>query len=173
MEERGQMRDWMERRPISNKKTPNFPETLTLPRPGSSHSNPSAPIDQDEMKGVGFSNIDDNLIFEVFKHVDARTLGMASSQQLRYVVLTLGGFWRLHTHYIWHLSKVSSSSSFVPSFSSVASSSTLPWATAPGKSMLNLKPSSAKWGKDEVNMLLSLFLIRFYKKMNYARWVFP
>ncbi|KAM1182364.1 hypothetical protein ACFX19_000870 [Malus domestica] len=64
--------------PISNKKTPNFPETLTLPRPGSSHSNPSAPIDQDEMKGAGFSNLDDNLIFEVFKHMDAQTLGMAS-----------------------------------------------------------------------------------------------
>ncbi|KAM1707725.1 hypothetical protein ACFX13_000874 [Malus domestica] len=58
MEERGQRRDWVERR--------------------SSHSNPSAPIDQDEMKGAWFSNLDDNLIFEVFKHVDARTLGMAS-----------------------------------------------------------------------------------------------
>ncbi|CAN6710840.1 unnamed protein product [Malus baccata var. baccata] len=121
------------------------------------------------MKGVGFSNINDNLIFEVFKHTNTG----CGNQQLRYVVLTLGGFWRLHAHYIWHLSKASSSSSFVPSFSSVASSSTLPWATAPGKSMLNLKSSSAKWGKDEVNMLLSLFLIRFYKKMNYARWVFP
>ncbi|KAM1159639.1 hypothetical protein ACFX13_033533 [Malus domestica] len=35
-------------------------------------------IDQDELKGAGFSNLNNNLIFEVFKHVDARTLGMAS-----------------------------------------------------------------------------------------------
>ncbi|KAM1515073.1 hypothetical protein EV1_014093 [Malus domestica] len=65
------------KRPISNKKPPNSPETLTLPHLGSSHSDLSAPIDQDEMKGVGFSNLDDNLIFKVFKHVDARMLGMA------------------------------------------------------------------------------------------------
>ncbi|XP_009354147.2 F-box protein GID2-like [Pyrus x bretschneideri] len=156
-------------------------------------------VDQDELKGAGFSNLDDNLIFEVFKHVDARTLGMAScvskqwhktaederlwelictrhwantgcsSEQLRSVVLALGGFRRLHAHYIWRLSKASSSSSSsVPSFSSAASSSDSPWAAAPVKPMLNPKPPSARWGKDEVNLSLSLFSIRFYEKMNYA-----
>ncbi|KAM2622081.1 hypothetical protein TB2_026747 [Malus domestica] len=35
-------------------------------------------VDQDKLKRAGFSNLDDNLIFEVFKHVDTRTLGMAS-----------------------------------------------------------------------------------------------
>ncbi|BFG18320.1 F-box protein GID2 [Prunus yedoensis var. nudiflora] len=146
-------------------------------------------IDQ-VVEGTGFVNLDDNLIFEVFKHVDARTLGMAScvnkqwhktaqderlwelictrhwanigcgNQQLRSVVLALGGFRRLHSHYIWRLSKPSSSSS------SSSSSSASPWAT-PLKPMLGSKPSG-RWGKDEVNLSLSLLSIRFYEKMNYA-----
>ncbi|PQP93564.1 F-box protein GID2 [Prunus yedoensis var. nudiflora] len=146
-------------------------------------------IDQ-VVEGTGFMNLDDNLIFEVFKHVDARTLGMAScvnkqwhktaqderlwelictrhwanigcgNQQLRSVVLALGGFRRLHSHFIWPLSKPSSSSS------SSSSSSASPWAT-PLKPMLGSKPS-ARWGKDEVNLSLSLLSIRFYEKMNYA-----
>ncbi|TQD94519.1 hypothetical protein C1H46_019764 [Malus baccata] len=32
---------------------------------------------------------------------------------------------------------------------------------------------SIRWGKDEVNLSLSLFSIQFYEKMNYTRWVFP
>ncbi|KAI5343813.1 hypothetical protein L3X38_011689 [Prunus dulcis] len=97
-------------------------------------------------------------------HVDARTLGMAScvnkqwhktvqderlwelictrhwvnsgcgNQQLRSVVLALGGFRRLHSHFIWPLSKPSSSSS------SSSSSSASPWAS-PLKPMLGSKPS--------------------------------
>ncbi|KAM0968343.1 hypothetical protein ACFX2J_016613 [Malus domestica] len=157
-------------------------------------------VDQDELKGAGFSNLDDNLIFEVFKHVDARTLGVAScvskqwhktaederlwelictrqwanigcgNQQLRSVVLALGGFRRLHSLSIWPFSKPSSaSSSSAPSSSSSgASSSASPWATAPVKPMPNPKPPTARWGKDEVNLSLSLLSIRFYEKMNYA-----
>ncbi|KAM1208484.1 hypothetical protein ACFX2J_014134 [Malus domestica] len=98
------------------------------------------------MKGVGFSNLDDNLIFKVFKHVDARMLGMAF-QQLRYVVVALGGFRRLHAYYIWRLSKAFSSSSSVISFSSTVSSFASPWATASGKPMLNLKSLSTRWRK--------------------------
>ncbi|RXH76617.1 hypothetical protein DVH24_019505 [Malus domestica] len=122
------------------------------------------------MKGVGFSNLDDNLIFKVFKHVDARMLGMALCvsrqwhkmmederlrklictrhyQQLRYVVVALGGFRRLHAYYIWRLSKAFSSSSSVISFSSTVSSFASPWATASGKPMLNLKSLSTRWRK--------------------------
>ncbi|KAM5565780.1 F-box protein GID2 [Rosa sericea] len=146
-------------------------------------------------QGPGLTNLDDNLIFEVFKHVDARTLGMAScvsrqwhktaqderlwelictrhwanigcgNQQLRSVVLALGGFRRLHSLYIWPLTKPppSSSSSLSSSSSSSAPSS---WV-APLKPMMAAKPH-ARWGKDEVNLSLSLLSIRFYEKMNYS-----
>ncbi|KAE8659143.1 F-box protein GID2 [Hibiscus syriacus] len=94
---------------------------------------------------TGFMNLDENLLYEVFKHVDARTLAMAScvskqwhktakderlwelictrhwanigcgTQQLRSVVLPLGGFRRLHSLYLWPLSKPqSASASFGP-----------------------------------------------------------
>lgn len=139
------------------------------------------------VEGRGFMNLDDNLIFEVFKHVDARTLGLAScvskqwhktaqderlwelictrhwanigcgNQQLRSVVLALGGFRRLHSLYIWPLTKPQSSSS---------SSSAPSWAT-PLKPIIAAKPH-ARWGKDEVNLSLSLLSIRFYEKMNYS-----
>lgn len=138
------------------------------------------------VEGPGFMNLDDNLIFEVFKHVDARTLGLAScvskqwhktaqderlwelictrhwanigcgNQQLRSVVLALGGFRRLHSLYIWPLTKPQSSSS----------SSAPSWA-APLKPIIAAKPH-ARWGKDEVNLSLSLLSIRFYEKMNYS-----
>ncbi|KAL6207893.1 hypothetical protein ACLB2K_018846 [Fragaria x ananassa] len=147
------------------------------------------------VEGPGFTSLDDNLIFEVFKHVDARTLGMAScvskqwhktahderlwelmctrhwvnigcgNQQLRSVVLALGGFRRLHSLYIWPFTKPQSA----PSSSSSASASSAPsspWAAAPLKPMMAAKPH-ARWGKDEVNLSLSLLSIRFYEKMNY------
>ncbi|XP_062022923.1 F-box protein GID2 [Rosa rugosa] len=151
------------------------------------------------VQGPGFTNLDDNLIFEVFKHVDARTLGMAScvskqwhktaqderlwelictrhwanigcgNQQLRSVVLALGGFRRLHSLYIWPLTRPSPSSlsSLSSSSSSSApSSSSSSWA-APLKPVVAAKPH-ARWGKDEVNLSLSLLSIRFYEKMNYS-----
>ncbi|KAG2663563.1 hypothetical protein I3760_16G036800 [Carya illinoinensis] len=89
--------------------------------------------EEDGEKGIGFVNLDENLLYEVLKHVDARTLAAAScvsklwhrtaqderlwelictrdwanigcaNQQLRSVVLALGGFRRLHSLYIWPL----------------------------------------------------------------------
>ncbi|KAI4337017.1 hypothetical protein L6164_015479 [Bauhinia variegata] len=130
----------------------------------------------------GFVYLDDNLLFEVLKHVDARPLAMAAcvskqwhktaqderlwelictkqwantgcgEQQLRSVVLALGGFRRLHSLYLWPLSRPQSSSS--------ASSS---WAAFP--QMIRSKP--ARWGKDEVHLSLSLLSIRYYEKMNF------
>ncbi|GMI91114.1 SLEEPY1, GAI AN REVERTANT 2 [Hibiscus trionum] len=115
---------------------------------------------------TGFMNLDENLLYEVLKHVDARTLAMAScvskqwhktakderlwelictrhwanigcgTQQLRSVVLPLGGFRRLHSLYLWPLSK--------PHSASASSSSWSP----PFPKIINSKPP-ARWGKDE------------------------
>ncbi|KAE8674729.1 F-box protein GID2 [Hibiscus syriacus] len=117
---------------------------------------------------TGFMNLDENLLYEVLKHVDARTLAMAScvskqwqktakderlwelictrhwanigcgTQQLRSVVLPLGGFRRLHSLYLWPLSKPQSAS---------ASS----WAP-PFPKFFNSKPPP-RWGKDEQHVL--------------------
>ncbi|KAJ7966564.1 F-box protein GID2 [Quillaja saponaria] len=141
--------------------------------------------EEDELtKGsTGSVYLDDNLLFEVFKHADARTLAMAGcvskqwhktsqderlwelictkhwanigcgNQQLRSVVLALGGFRRLHSLYLWPLSK--------PNSSSASSSS---WAPFPP--MIGSKPTT-RWGKDEVHVSLSLLSIRYYEKMNF------
>ncbi|KAK4277434.1 hypothetical protein QN277_015434 [Acacia crassicarpa] len=134
---------------------------------------------------------DDDLLFEVLKHVDARTLAMAAcvskqwhktahderlwelictkqwantgcgEQQLRSVVLALGGFRRLHALYLWPLSKPQSSSA---STSAASSSSSASWPAFPP--MIRSKPSP-RLGKDEVHLSLSLLSIRYYEKMNF------
>ncbi|XP_020237727.1 F-box protein GID2 [Cajanus cajan] len=121
--------------------------------------------------------LDDNVLFEVLKHVDSRSLAVAGcvskqwnktaqderlwelictrqwantgcgEQQLRSVVLALGGFRRLYALYLWPLSKP-----HAPSTS---------WPAIPH--VLRSKP---RWGKDEVHLSLSLLSIRFYEKMN-------
>ncbi|XVF64129.1 hypothetical protein PTKIN_Ptkin09bG0142700 [Pterospermum kingtungense] len=137
--------------------------------------------DEEESSSSGLMNLDENLLYEVFKHVDARSLAMAScvsklwlktakderlwelictrhwanigcgTQQLRSVVLPLGGFRRLHSLYLWPLSK--------PQAYSASS-----WA--PPK-IINSKPP-ARWGKDEVHLCLSLLSIQYYEKMNFT-----
>ncbi|XP_019174697.1 PREDICTED: F-box protein GID2-like [Ipomoea nil] len=138
--------------------------------------------------------LDENLLYEVLKHVDWRTLAWAAcvsklwkrtaqderlwelmclkdgsrrnqqQQQLRNVVLALGGFRRLYSLHLWPLVKPSSSSS-----SSSSSSPACTWPCLPPPP----KPSSAKfaagktrWGNDEMNLSLSLLSIRYYEKMN-------
>ncbi|KAJ8747973.1 hypothetical protein K2173_012946 [Erythroxylum novogranatense] len=138
--------------------------------------------------GTGFLNLDENLLFEVLKHVDARTLGRAAcvskqwnrtsqderlwelictkhwanigcaNQQLRSVVLALGGFRRLHSQYLWPLSK--------PQYTSTAASSSAASSWAPFPPMMGTKPPT-RWGKDEVHLSLSLLSIRYYEKMNF------
>ncbi|KAI3672951.1 hypothetical protein L6452_39055 [Arctium lappa] len=142
--------------------------------------------------------LDENLLYEVLKHVDARTLGAAScvsrqwhrtaqderlwelictrhwsnmgcgNNQLRSVVLALGGFRRLHAHYLWPLSKPSTASPSSSTVAAAASSSSWPCLPPPRTIGLS-KPTSPKtrWGKDEVQLSLSLLSIRFYEKMNY------
>nr|AHB17751.1 GA signaling F-Box [Actinidia deliciosa] len=136
---------------------------------------------------------DENLLYEVLKHADARTLAAAAcvskqwlatarderlwelictkpcanvgggNHQLRSVVLALGGFRRLHSLYLLPLSKPSSSSSLP--------SSTWPCLPPPSP-VVPAKSSGAgaktRWGKDEVDLSLSLLSIRHYEKMNFS-----
>ncbi|GFS35236.1 F-box family protein [Actinidia rufa] len=86
-------------------------------------------------------------------------------QQLRSVVLAFGGFRRLHSLYLWPLSKPSSSSS-----SSLPSST---WPCFPPRSPVVPAKSPAavaktRWGKDEVHLSLSLLSIRYYETMNFS-----
>ncbi|KAI3522224.1 hypothetical protein L1887_11708 [Cichorium endivia] len=147
--------------------------------------------------------LDENLLYEVLKHVDARTLGAAGcvnkqwhrtaqderlwelictrhwanigcgNNQLRSVVLALGGFRRLHSHYLWPLSKPSTSAATSSSSSTVAaaaSSSAWP-CLPPPRTIVPSKPTATaaktRWGKDEVQLSLSLLSIRYYEKMNF------
>ncbi|KAI3758846.1 hypothetical protein L6452_06418 [Arctium lappa] len=150
--------------------------------------------------------MDENLLYEVLKHVDARTLGAAGcvnrqwhrtaqderlwelictrhwanigcgNNQLRSVVLALGGFRRLHSHYLWPLSKPSTSTATSSSSSTVAAAaaSTSAWpCLPPPRTIVPSKPTTTsaaaktRWGKDEVQLSLSLLSIRYYEKMNF------
>ncbi|KAK1407666.1 hypothetical protein QVD17_39287 [Tagetes erecta] len=144
--------------------------------------------------------LDENLLYEVLKHADERTLGVAScvnkqwhrtahderlwelictkhwtnvacgDDQFRSVVLALGGFRRLHAYYLWPLSKSSCYSSALSSSSNVVtavSRSVWPCLT-PSRTIGVSKPALTKsrWGKDEVQLSLSLLSIRYYEKIN-------
>nr|AYP67590.1 GID2 [Paeonia suffruticosa] len=158
--------------------------------------------EEEEEKEGNFMLFDENLLYEVLKHADPRTVATAAcvskqwhktaqderlwelictkhwanigcgNQQLRSVVLALGGFRRLHSQYLWPLSKPSSSSSSTSSPSAWASSSLSP--TFPpmiaSSSLSSKAPSKAptRWGKDEVQLSLSLLSIRYYEKMNFT-----
>lgn len=136
--------------------------------------------------------LDENLLYEVLKHADARTIGTAASvnkqwhktsqderlwelictkqwanigcgkQQLRSVVLALGGFRRLHALYLWPLAKPA-----VVAPVNQATTSAWPCLPAP---VSKSGPAMAKkrWGKDEVHLSLSLLSIRYYEKMNFS-----
>ncbi|XP_043709766.1 F-box protein GID2-like [Telopea speciosissima] len=156
-------------------------------------------LEEEQNQETGFVHLDEDLLFEVLKHVDARSLATASCvnkqwyktaqderlwemictrhwantgcrpQQLRSVVLALGGFRRLHSHCLWPLLKPpslppssllpssSASSSFSPSSSPLPPA--LPSPVLPSKSPIH-------WGKDEVQLSLSLLSIRYFEKMN-------
>ncbi|KAK9054299.1 hypothetical protein SSX86_025381 [Deinandra increscens subsp. villosa] len=145
--------------------------------------------------------LDENLLYEVLKHVDARTLGAVAcvnkqwhrtaqderlwelictkhwanigcgNNQLRSVVLALGGFRRLHSHYLWPLSKPCTSTATSSSSSTVAAAaSASAWpCLPPPRTIVPSKPAAVKtrWGKDEVQLSLSLLSIRYYEKMNF------
>ncbi|KAH9758107.1 F-box protein GID2 [Citrus sinensis] len=136
----------------------------------------------EQSKETGFTNLDENLLFEVLKHADARTLARAAcvnklwhktaqderlwelictrhfanvgcaTQQLRSVVLALGGFRRLHSLYLHQLPR-------------------LPPGAPPSSSKWNPLPrvmgpkTPAHWGRDEVHLSLSLLSVRYYEMM--------
>ncbi|XVE94969.1 hypothetical protein REPUB_Repub02eG0055900 [Reevesia pubescens] len=147
----------------------------------------------DEEEKTGLVNLDENLLYEVFKHVDAKTLVRAScvsklwnktaqderlwelictrhwanigcgTQQLRSVVLPLGGFRRLHSLYHDSLNKPQ------PALSKPQAASSSSWAHPfIDQKIIKSKPPTrpARWGKDEVNLCLSLLSIQYYEKMN-------
>ncbi|KAG6619749.1 hypothetical protein I3842_Q083600 [Carya illinoinensis] len=114
-----------------------------------------------------FVNLNEDLLFEVLKHVDAGTLATAACVSKKWrntanderlwemictrhsplVVLALGGFRRLHAFCLWPLLKTSSSRTL--------SASSFP-----------SKKGCRSWGKDEVQLSLSLLSIRYYEKMD-------
>ncbi|XP_071722910.1 F-box protein GID2-like [Rutidosis leptorrhynchoides] len=145
--------------------------------------------EENDEPSSGINSLDDNLLFEVLKHVDGKSLAMASCvnkiwqktaqderlwemtctrhlanigcgiQQFRFVVLVLGGFRRLYSLYLWHLSKP---------HSSPAASSSAAWAAAPFLPAIGSKPPK-RLGKDEVHLSLSLLSIRYYEKMDFSK----
>ncbi|XP_071729301.1 F-box protein GID2-like [Rutidosis leptorrhynchoides] len=146
---------------------------------------------------------DENMLYEILKHVDSKTLGMASCvsktwrktsqnerlwemictqpslnigcsiDQLRLVVLALGGFNRLHSQYLLPLSKPSISVIKSSSSSTVAAATsssvwpclpTPPRTVVPGKRCNSVK---TRWGKDEMQLSLSLLSIRYFENLDY------
>ncbi|XP_029121964.1 F-box protein GID2-like [Elaeis guineensis] len=141
----------------------------------------------DAEEEVVAADLGEDLVFEVLKRADARTLAAAAcvsrrwrmlagderlweavcvrhwasigcgNQQLRSVVLALGGFRRLHSLYLLPLLK--------PSLRRPAALPSLPLpATAGGGGGGGGRP--VRWGKDEVQLSLSLFSIGYFEKMN-------
>ncbi|KAK1316124.1 F-box protein GID2 [Acorus calamus] len=133
----------------------------------------------------------EDLLFEVLKHADARSLASAScvckiwhrtaqderlwevvcgttaanKNQLRSVVLALGGFRRLHSLYLWPLNKPPPPP---PLEAEPQPAIVFPTYTASSSSSSKPPPRAApkRWGKDEVNLSLSLLSIRYFEKMN-------
>lgn len=138
--------------------------------------------------------LDENLLYEVLRRVDdGPTLAKAASvsrqwrrtahderiwelictrhyhrspTQLRAVVSALGGFRRLYSSHLWPLLKPAATSS---SSSPIAAAAASPWhclppapAPPPGAAR-----SKARWGKDEVNLSLSLLSIKYFEKMSF------
>ncbi|KVH98291.1 F-box protein GID2-like [Cynara cardunculus var. scolymus] len=174
-------------------------------RSTSSDSHVCKKIKQSESSATAAVLMDQNLLYEVLKHVDAKTLGAAAcvsrqwnrtvqderlwelictshwesigcgSNTLRLVVLALGGFRCLHSHYLLPLSKPSVSVSTSSSSSTViAAASTSSWpCLPPPRTIVPTKPTAAaaavktRWGKDEIQLSLSLLSIRYFEKLNF------
>nr|DAD41985.1 TPA_asm: hypothetical protein HUJ06_016308 [Nelumbo nucifera] len=130
--------------------------------------------EEESSQEVGFVLLDEDLLFEVLKHLDARSLAIAScvnkqwyrtarderlwelvctrhwtnigcgNQQLRSVVLALGGFRRLHSHCLWPLLKPPPSLS--PSPWAASSSSSTPSLSSPFPTPVIPSKPPIHWG---------------------------
>nr|GEV19818.1 hypothetical protein [Tanacetum cinerariifolium] len=144
---------------------------------------------------------DENLLYEILKRVEARTLGTASCvskkwhetaqderlwemictrhstnigcsiDQLRSVVLALGGFRCLHSQYLLPLSKPLVSFPTSSSSTVAAATSTFAWPCLSPRAVAPAKATAAKcrWGKDEIQLSLSLLSIRYFEKLDYNK----
>ncbi|KAJ0789606.1 putative F-box domain-containing protein [Helianthus annuus] len=147
---------------------------------------------------------DENLLYEIFKHVDERTLGSLScvskrwnrtaqderlwemictkhwtnmacgDNKLRSVVLALGGFRKLHAHYLYPLSKSSGSTTGLPSSSSSAVASAVSGSVwpclPPRRPTVGCEKSNClktHYGQDEVQLSLSLLSIRYFETIRF------
>ncbi|KAK1323891.1 F-box protein GID2 [Acorus calamus] len=93
----------------------------------------------------------------------------SNKKQLRSVVLALGGFRRLHSLYLWPLNKPPPSVEAVPPPPPQPQPSLLfPDFSAPAasSSKTTQRATPKRWGKDEVNLSLSLLSIRYFEKMS-------
>ncbi|KAI4321056.1 hypothetical protein MLD38_034477 [Melastoma candidum] len=151
------------------------PISPTKPDPS---KRPCRPAGEDNQAEPEFGRLDENILFEVLKHVDAKTLARCAcvsktwnrtsqderlweiicarhwpnigcgNRQLRSVVLALGGF---HSLYL--------------SLSNLKQQQGRRSGWGPLAPMMGGKPL-ARWGKDEVHLSLSLMSIGCYEKMN-------
>ncbi|XP_068654471.1 F-box protein GID2-like [Aristolochia californica] len=149
------------------------------------------PAGGEEAREASGFQLDEDLLFEVLKHADAKSLATAAcvckqwygtaqderlwemvctrhwanigcgNQQLRSVVLALGGFRRLHTHCLWPFLKPSSMGNSMPAAAALPAAPSMPFAAS-----LVPPKSSAHWGKDEMHLSLSLLSIRYYERMD-------
>lgn len=176
--------------------SPNKPnrDLLSLPKMCSKKMQSEDPCSANQRPSCPQKNqfcLDGDLLSEVLKYVDGRSLARASCvnrqwhkaaqdeklweniclrhwanigcghHQLRSVVLALGGFRRLYAICIWPLLNPSSSSSSSSAFNS---QTLLPPIPSQGPSR---KPAKTQcWGKDEFHLSLSLFSIHCYEKIN-------
>ncbi|KAA8537808.1 hypothetical protein F0562_027612 [Nyssa sinensis] len=148
--------------------------------------------EEEEPKMSPFLSMDENLLYEVLKHVDARTLATAAcvskqwyrtaqderlwelicashwpnlgcGNQRRRVVLAIGGFRRLYSQYLRPVFEL-------PSSSSSSTSSSSAWPCLPPPSLtpvvpsIPLAPAKTRWGKDGVDLSLSLLTIRYFQE---------
>lgn len=143
---------------------------------------------------------DENLLYEILKHADAKTLALSACvnkhwkrtanderlwelictkqcsnigcdyNQLRVVVVALGGFRCLYVRYLLPLSKpkvLMKTSSSCCTVAVATSSSVWPCLLLPRPKTVAVKGGSC-WGKDEIQLSLSLLSVRYFEKLKYS-----
>nr|DAD21233.1 TPA_asm: hypothetical protein HUJ06_022696 [Nelumbo nucifera] len=148
------------------------------------NNNRSEQEEEESSQETRFVLLDEDLLFEVLKHLDAGSLAIASSvnkqwhwtahdERLWELVCTrhwmninyaINSFRGLHSHCLWPLLKLPPSLSLF----SWATSSSLSTSSLSSSFLAPVIPSKTPvhWGKDEIQLSLSLLSIRYFEKMN-------